>query len=70
MEVVEFLLSEKASCDKIDIRGNTVIDIARAIGADDVLNVLPIDYAGEEIHLNLTSLPDFTQIFVDLCDGK
>lgn len=62
--MVKLLLEEGLSCDKIDLHGDTVTNIAHNKGYEEILELLPHDSRDDVAH---TAAPDhFEDIFKDL----
>ncbi|RZC42622.1 ankyrin repeat, SAM and basic leucine zipper domain-containing protein 1 [Asbolus verrucosus] len=79
-EIVDLLLKEGFSCDKIDVRGNTIADVARSNGFENILKLLPKDPFNDEFyvclnnnHVNFEEVfnnlkrQEKPQLFVDIC---
>ncbi|EEZ98003.2 Ankyrin repeat, SAM and basic leucine zipper domain-containing protein 1-like Protein [Tribolium castaneum] len=70
VKIVEYLLKEGFNCDKTDIRGNTVAELAHSRGFQDILDLFPKDPFDEFYqYLNNNEL-NFEQTFNNLAPSE
>jgi ankyrin repeat protein len=67
--IVSFLLSQGFTCDKVDIRGNTVADLAQSNSSDAILKLLPKDPM-DNFYLALNTSSTFEDTFGSLKNGE